>query len=185
MGTSWVFLFAHPADFTPVCTTELGQVARMKKDFDKRDVKVLGLSVDDLDDHKRWLKDIEATQGVKLNFPVIADPDRQVADIYGLIEGNGEIMTTGRAALVIDPDKKVRLTINYPESTGRNFNEILRAIDSLQLHTEYDVATPANWVPGDDVILSPSMSERDAKKLYPKGYTEHTHYLRTASVPTR
>ena len=185
MGTSWVFLFSHPADFTPVCTTELGQVARMKRDFDKRDVKVLGLSVDDLDDHKRWLRDIEATQGVKLNFPVIADPDRRVADIYGLIEGNGEIMNTGRAALVIDPDKKVRLTINYPESTGRNFNEILRAIDSLQLHTEYDVATPANWVPGDDVILSPTMSEHDAKKLYPKGYAEHTHYLRTASVPAR
>jgi alkyl hydroperoxide reductase subunit AhpC len=183
MGDDWVFLFSHPADFTPVCTTELGQVARMKKMFDQRGVKVLGLSVDSLDDHTRWLKDIEATQGVKLNFPVIADPDRTVADLYGMIQGNGNIMATGRSALVIDSDKLVRLSITYPESTGRNFNEILRAIDSLKLTSEYGVATPANWVRGDDVIILPETSDLDARNLFPEGWTEHNHYLRMVADP--
>ncbi|MCU0305030.1 MAG: peroxiredoxin [Thermoanaerobaculales bacterium] len=183
MGDNWVFLFSHPADFTPVCTTELGQVAKMKKEFDKRNVRVLGLSIDSLEDHRRWLKDIESTQGVALNFPVIADPDRAIAERYGMIQGNGNIMSTGRMALVIDPDKEVRLIVVYPESTGRNFNEILRAIDSLRLTKEYGVATPANWAPGDDVIISPETSEKDARSMFPKGYTEHLHYLRTVADP--
>jgi alkyl hydroperoxide reductase subunit AhpC len=184
MGDDWLFFFSHPADFTPVCTTELGQVARMKHKFDKRKVKVLGLSVDDLQDHRAWLKDIESTQGVKLNFPVIADPDRTIADLYGMIQGsNGNIMTAGRLATIIDAAKKVRLTLCYPESTGRNFNEILRAIDSLKLTAEYGVATPANWVQGDNVIISPATSNDEARSLFPNGWTEHNHYLRTVADP--
>jgi len=184
MGDDWLFFFSHPADFTPVCTTELGEVARIKHRFDKRRVKVLGLSVDNLQDHRAWIKDIEKVQGVKLNFPVIADPDRTVADLYGMIQGsNGNLMAAGRLAMVIDTNKKVRLTICYPESTGRNFNEILRAIDSLKLTEEWGVATPANWVQGDNVIISPTTTNDEARSLFPKGWTEHNRYLRMVADP--
>jgi alkyl hydroperoxide reductase subunit AhpC len=183
MGDEWVFLFSHPADFTPVCTTEIGQVARMKEEFDRRGVKVLGLSVDSLDDHKRWVSDIEETQRVKLNFPVIADSKRLVADTYGMIQLNGDLMAAGRSAFVIDSDKKIRLIITYPETTGRNFHEILRAIDSLMLTDKYGVATPANWVSGQEVIILPSLSDQEIRDRFPKGWTEHTHYLRMVDDP--
>lgn len=183
LGDDWVFLFSHPADFTPVCTTELAQVARMKGDFDRRGVKVLGLSVDSLEDHKKWIGDIEDTQGVKLNFPVIADPKRVVADKYDMIQMNGDLMAAGRSAFVIDNKKKIRLMITYPETTGRNFHEVLRAIDSLQLTTDYRVATPANWVSGQEVIILPTLSEQEVRERFPMGWTEHTHYLRMVADP--
>lgn len=185
MGKDWAFLFSHPADFTPVCTTELGQVARMKEEFDRRGVKVLGLSIDSIEDHKKWALDIEETQGVKLNFPVIADPKRLVADAYDMVHMNGDLMAAGRAAFVIDSNKKIRLIISYPETTGRNFHEILRAIDSLKLTTDYGVATPANWVSGQDVIILPSLSDQQIRDRFPNGWTEHTHYLRTVADPRR
>lgn len=182
-GNSWVVLFSHPKDYTPVCTTELGLVAKLKPEFDKRGVKVLGLSVDPLESHVGWLKDIEETQGAKLNFPLIADHDRKVSDLYGMIHPNANDTLTVRSVFVIDPNRKVRLTLTYPASTGRNFDELLRSIDSLQLTDKHKVATPGNWRRGEDVIIVPSVSNEEAKALFPKGWTEHKPYLRTTPPP--
>jgi len=182
-GNSWVVLFSHPKDYTPVCTTELGTVAKLKPEFDKRGVKVIGLSVDPVDSHAGWAKDIEATQGAALNFPLIADHDRKVADLYGMIHPNALETMTVRSVFVIDPNKKLRLTLTYPAATGRNFDEILRVVDSLQLTDRHKVATPANWAQGGDVIILPSISNERAKALFPAGWTEHRPYLRTTKQP--
>jgi alkyl hydroperoxide reductase subunit AhpC len=182
---SWAVLFSHPKDFTPVCTTELGYTAKLKGDFAKRSVKVIGLSVDSVDDHKKWSGDIERTQGQKVNFPMIGDPDRKVANLYDMIHPNANNTLTVRSVFIIDPDNKVRLTLTYPASTGRNFDEILRVIDSLQLTDGFKVATPVNWKDGDDVIIVPSVSNDDAKKLFPKGWDEQTPYLRVVKQPNR
>jgi thioredoxin-dependent peroxiredoxin len=178
MGDSWAVLFSHPKDFTPVCTTELGEVARVKSEFDKRGVKVIGVSVDPLDSHHAWIGDIEETQHCNMNFPMIADPDRKVADLYGMIHPNASDTSTVRSVFVIAPDKKVKLTISYPASTGRNFDEILRVIDSLQLTAKHSVATPVNWNIGDDVIIVPSVSDEKAKEKFPGGWTTLKPYLR-------
>jgi alkyl hydroperoxide reductase subunit AhpC len=182
-GDSWVVLFSHPRDFTPVCTTELGAVAKLKPQFDQRGVKVLGLSVDPADSHGKWAADIEETQGAKLNFPLIADHDKKVADLYGMIHPNASDTTTVRSVFVIDPNHKLRLQLTYPASTGRNFDEILRTIDSLQLTDRFKVATPADWKRGEDVIIVPSVSNEQAKELFPGGWTEHKPYLRTVKQP--
>ncbi|MCX8476168.1 MAG: peroxiredoxin [Sphingomonas sp.] len=182
-GANWVVLFSHPKDFTPVCTTELGAVAKLKPEFDKRGVKVIGLSVDPVDRHLDWANDIARTQGASLNFPLIADVDRRIADLLGLIHPNASDTATVRSVFVIDPAKRVRLTITYPASTGRNFAEILRAIDSLQLTDNHKVATPADWSQGDDVIILPSLGTEEARALFPQGWTEHTPYLRTVPQP--
>ena len=182
-GDSWVVLFSHPKDFTPVCTTELGAVARLKPEFDKRNVKVVGLSVDQLTNHAGWSKDIEETQGTALNFPLIADTDRKVSDLYGMIHPNASDTMTVRSVFIIGPDKKVKLTLTYPASTGRNFQEILRVIDSLQLTAKHKVATPSDWKQGDDVIITAAVSNEDAKTLFP-GYKEVKPYLRTTPQPT-
>ena len=182
-GDSWVILFSHPKDFTPVCTTELGLVAKLKPEFDKRGVKVIGLSVDPADSHQGWAKDIEETQGQRLNFPLIADHDRKVSDLYGMIHPNASDTLTVRSVFVIDPNKKVRLTLTYPASTGRNFDELLRVIDSLQLTDKHKVATPGNWKQGEDVIIVPSISNDQAKELFPAGWVEHKPYLRTTKQP--
>ena len=182
-GDSWVVLFSHPKDFTPVCTTELGAVAKLKPEFDKRNVKVIGLSVDPADSHAGWAKDIEETQGAKLNFPLIADSDRKVANLYGMIHPNASDTMTVRSVFVIDPNHKLRLTLTYPASTGRNFDELLRVIDSLQLTDKHKVATPANWNQGEDVIIVPSVTNDQAKSLFPGGWTEHKPYLRTVPQP--
>ena len=182
-GDSWVVLFSHPKDFTPVCTTELGTVAKLKPEFDKRGVKVIGLSVDPATSHKTWAKDIEETQGTALNFPLIADHDRKVADLYGMIHPNALETMTVRSVFVIDPNKKLRLTLTYPAATGRNFDEILRTVDSLQLTDKHKVATPANWKQGGDVIILPSISNEAAKELFPGGWKEHKPYLRTTKQP--
>jgi alkyl hydroperoxide reductase subunit AhpC len=182
-GSSWVVLFSHPKDFTPVCTTELGAVAKLKPEFDKRGVKVLGLSVDPMTNHEGWAKDIEETQGAKLNFPLIADHDRKVADLYGMIHPNASDTMTVRTVFVIDPNHKLRLQLTYPASTGRNFDEILRTIDSLQLTDRFKVATPADWKKGEDVIIVPSVSNDQAKDLFPQGWVEHKPYLRTVKLP--
>jgi alkyl hydroperoxide reductase subunit AhpC len=182
-GDSWVVLFSHPKDYTPVCTTELGLVAKLKPDFDKRGVKVIGLSVDPADSHQGWAKDIEETQGARLNFPLLADHDRKVSDLYGMIHPNASDTLTVRSVFVIDPQKKVRLTLTYPASTGRNFDELLRVIDSLQLTDRHKVATPGNWKQGEDVIIVPSISNEQAKGLFPAGWTEHKPYLRTTKQP--
>src|SRR3954469_7925760 len=182
-GDSWVILFSHPKDYTPVCTTELGLVAKLKPEFDKRGVKVIGLSVDPADSHHGWSKDIEETQGAKLNFPLLADHDRKVSDLYGMIHPNANDTLTVRSVFVIDPNKKVRLTLTYPASTGRNFDELLRVIDSLQLTDKHKVATPGNWKHGEDVIIVPSISNEQAKDLFPGGWTEHKPYLRTTKQP--
>ncbi|WP_340118063.1 peroxiredoxin [Pelagibius sp. 7325] len=180
---SWVVLFSHPKDFTPVCTTELGAVAKLKAEFDKRNVKVLGLSVDPLKDHKAWVGDIEETQGCALNFPLLADPDRKVANLYGMIHPNANDTLTVRSVFVIDPNKKIRLTLTYPASTGRNFEELLRVIDSLQLTDKHKVATPVNWRQGDDCIIVPSVSNEQAKEMFPGGWKEHKPYLRVVKQP--
>ncbi len=184
-GDSWVVLFSHPKDFTPVCTTELGEVARLKPEFDKRNVKAIGLSVDPLEDHNAWCGDIEETQGSALNFPLLADADRSVANLYGMIHPNANDTLTVRSVFVIDPNKKIRLTITYPASTGRNFDEILRVIDSLQLTDGYKVATPVNWTEGDDVIIVPSLNNEEAGKLFPEGWDEKKPYLRMVKQPKR
>ena len=183
LGNSWGVLFSHPKDYTPVCTTELGYTAKLKPEFDKRGVKAIGLSVDPLADHVGWSKDIEETQGQKVNFPMIADPDRKVANLYGMIHPNASDTFTVRSVFVIDPNKKVRLTITYPASAGRNFDEILRVIDSLQLTDKHKVATPVNWQPGQDVIIVPSVSDADAKKLFPQGFKTLKPYLRVVAQP--
>ena len=178
LGDSWGILFSHPKDFTPVCTTELGAVAKLKPEFDKRNVKVLGLSVDELDNHKGWADDIEETQGAKLNFPLIADADHKVSDLYDMIHPNANDTLTVRSVFIIGADKKVKLIITYPASTGRNFDEILRVIDSLQLTAKYSVATPVNWKDGDDVIIAGAVSDEDAKAKFPKGWKAPKPYLR-------
>ncbi|HLK26096.1 MAG TPA: peroxiredoxin [Caulobacteraceae bacterium] len=183
VGDSWVVLFSHPKDFTPVCTTELGAVAKLKPEFDKRGVKVIGLSVDPTDSHAGWAKDIEETQGAKLNFPLIADHDRKVANLYGMIHPNASDTMTVRSVFVIDPAKKLRLTLTYPAATGRNFDELLRTIDSLQLTDRFKVSTPVNWKHGEDVIILPSVSNEQAKELFPSGWVEHKPYLRTTKQP--
>jgi thioredoxin-dependent peroxiredoxin len=184
-GDSWLILFSHPKDFTPVCTTELGAVSRLKPDFAMRNVKVLGLSVDSVESHHRWVQDIEDTQGVALNFPLIADHDRRVSDLYGMIHPNADNTFTVRTVFVIDPAKKLRLTLTYPAPTGRNFDEILRVVDSLQLTDRSKVATPVNWKQGDDVIILPSVSDEDALKLFPNGWAAPKPYLRITPLPVR
>jgi alkyl hydroperoxide reductase subunit AhpC len=184
-GDSWVVLFSHPKDFTPVCTTELGTVARLKPEFERRGVKVIGLSVDPVDSHHGWAEDIAETQGTALNFPLIADQDRKVSQLLDLIHPNASDTHTVRTVLVIDPEKKLRLTLTYPASTGRNFEEILRVIDSLQLTDSHKVATPANWLPGDDVIIVPSVDDATAKSLFPQGWHTQKPYLRIIGDPSR
>ena len=193
IGDGWAVLFSHPKDFTPVCTTELGYVAKMKPEFDKRGVKVIGLSVDSVDSHKRWSKDIEETQGTALNYPLIGDPELKVAKLYGMLPastaGGAEGRTaadnaTVRTVLVIGPDKKVKLSISYPMTTGRNFDEVLRVIDSMQLTAKHKVATPVNWKNGEDVIIAGSVSDEDAKKVYPDGWKSPKPYLRIVKQPT-
>jgi thioredoxin-dependent peroxiredoxin len=184
-GDSWVILFSHPADYTPVCTTELGEVAKLKPEFDKRNVKAIALSVDDVESHKGWIGDIEETQSTTLNYPILADDDKKVSDLYGMIHPNANAKVTVRAVFVIDPSKKLRLTLTYPPSAGRNFDEILRVIDSLQLTDNYSVATPANWKDGDDVVVVPTISTEEAKQKFPKGVTEVKPYLRTTPQPNK
>ena len=183
LGNSWAILFSHPKDFTPVCTTELGAVAKLKPEFDKRNVKVIGLSVDGLSNHEKWSNDIKETQGYKPNFPIIADEDRKVSDLYGMIHPKANDTLTVRSVFVIGPDKKIKLTLTYPASAGRNFDEILRVIDSLQLTANHKVATPANWKHGEDVIISGTVSDEDAKKLFPQGWKTVKSYLRTVKQP--
>jgi alkyl hydroperoxide reductase subunit AhpC len=185
IGDGWAVLFSHPKDFTPVCTTELGEVARLKGEFAKRGVKVIGLSVDGVSDHEGWAQDIEDTQGVGLNFPLIGDPDRKVSGLYGMIHPNANDTLTVRSVFVIGPDKKVKLTITYPASTGRNFQEILRVIDSLQLTANHQVATPVNWKHGEDVIIVPALSNEEAKQKFPGGWKELKPYLRIVPQPGR
>jgi alkyl hydroperoxide reductase subunit AhpC len=180
---SWVVLFSHPKDFTPVCTTELGYMARIKPEFDKRNVKILAVSVDDSDSHARWSKDIEETQGFAPNYPIIADPERKVADLYDMIHPNADDTATVRSVFVIGPDRKVKLILTYPASTGRNFDEILRIIDSLQLTAAHSVATPVNWKEGEEVIIVPSVSDEDAKKRFPEGWKTLKPYLRVVAQP--
>ena len=183
LGDSWGILFSHPKDFTPVCTTELGAFSKSKAEFDKRNAKLIGLSVDGVESHKGWAGDIEETQGSALSFPLIGDEDRQVADLYDMIHPNANDTLTVRSVFVIDPNKKVRLTLTYPASTGRNFDELLRVIDSLQITDKHKVATPANWKHGEDVIIVPAVSNEQAKDLFPGGWTEVKPYLRTVKQP--
>ena len=183
LGDSWGVLFSHPKDYTPVCTTELGEVARLKPEFDKRNAKVIGLSVDPLDAHEGWSKDIAEVTGNAPNFPMIADPDRKVADLYGMIHPNAADTVTVRSVFVIGPDKKVKLTITYPQSAGRNFPEILRVIDSLQRSAKHKVSTPANWQPGEDVIIMPAVTDEEAKELFPAGWEAKKPYLRLTKDP--
>ena len=185
LGNSWGVLFSHPKDFTPVCTTELGECARLKPEFDRRNVKVIGLSVDPTDSHTRWAEDIRETQGSALNFPVIADPDHKVAERYDMIHPEISDVFTVRSVFIIGPDKKVKLMITYPASTGRNFDEILRVIDSLQLTAKYSVATPVNWKDGDDVIIVPSLSDEAAKEKFPGGWKTLKPYLRIVAQPNK
>ena len=183
LGNGWGVLFSHPRDYTPVCTTELGEAARLKPEFEKRNVKVIGLSVDPLADHLGWSKDIEETQNCTMNFPMIADPDKTVANLYEMIHPNASDTFTVRSVFVIGPDKKIKLTLTYPASTGRNFAEILRVIDSLQLTAKHQVATPVNWQQGDDVIIVPALSDEAAKAKFPSGWTTVKPYLRIVKQP--
>ncbi|QSB19980.1 peroxiredoxin [Pseudomonas sp. 15A4] len=186
LGGKWAVLFSHPADFTPVCTTELGFTAKLKDEFDKRNVKAIALSVDSAESHTKWIGDINTTQNTLVNFPILADEDRKVSELYDLIHPNASETLTVRSLFVIDPNKKVRLTITYPASTGRNFHEILRVIDSLQLTDNYKVATPANWKDGEDVVIVPSIKdEAEIKERFPKGYKAVTPYLRLTPQPNR
>lgn len=183
LGDSWGILFSHPKDYTPVCTTELAAVARLKPEFDKRNVKAIGLSVDPLGSHEGWSADIHETQGIAPNFPLLADADRKVATLYGMIHPQADPAITVRSVYIIDPNKKVRLTLTYPPSTGRNFAEILRVVDSLQLTDKHKVATPVDWKPGDDVIIVPSLSDEDAKVRFPEGWKTLKPYLRVVKQP--
>jgi len=182
-GNHWVILFSHPKDFTPVCTTELGYVARLKPEFDKRGVKAIGLSVDSVDSHQRWAEDIRETQGYALNFPLIADSEREVSRLYGMIHPRHDELYTVRTVFVIDPRKKIRLTLTYPQTAGRNFVEILRVIDSLQLTDSYSVSTPVNWETGQDVIIVPAVSDSDAQRRFPLGWRAAKPYLRLTPDP--
>ena len=184
IGNSWAILFSHPKDFTPVCTTELGYVARIKPEFDRRNVKVIGLSVDPVDSHTKWSRDIEETQGQAPNYPIIADPEKKVANLYGMMHPAHDEVYTVRTVFVIDPQKKIRLMITYPQTTGRNFDEILRVVDALQLTDKYSVATPVNWKQGDPCIILPSLKDpEELKKKFPKGYKELKPYLRLTPQP--
>ncbi|MGE8624970.1 peroxiredoxin [Acinetobacter schindleri] len=184
LGDSWGILFSHPADYTPVCTTELGFTAKLKDEFEKRGVKAIALSVDNVDSHHGWIKDINETQNTSVNFPIIADQDRKVSTLYDFIHPNASETLTVRSLVIIDPNKKVRLIITYPASTGRNFHEILRVVDSLQLTDNHKVATPANWQQGDDVVIVPSLKdEEEIKQRFPKGYKAVTPYLRLTPQP--
>ena len=185
LGDSWGVLFSHPADYTPVCTTELGKTASLKPEFDKRDVKVMALSVDDVESHKGWISDINETQGVEVNFPIIADEDKTISEAYGMMHPNASTTLTVRSLFVIAPDKTVKLIISYPASTGRNFQEILRVIDSLQLTAKYSVATPADWQQGDDVVVSPAIKTEDIPAKFPKGFKEIKPYLRMTPQPNK
>jgi alkyl hydroperoxide reductase subunit AhpC len=182
---SWAVLFSHPKDFTPVCTTELGAVAALKGEFDKRNTKVIGLSVDPLTSHTKWEGDIKDVTGQTVNFPMIADPDRKIADLYGMIHPNASDTMTVRSVFIVGPDNKIKLTLTYPASTGRNFQEVLRVIDSLQLTATHSVATPADWKDGDDVIVVNSISDEDAKKKFPKGFVAKKPYLRVTPQPNK
>ncbi len=182
---SWAVLFSHPKNYTPVCTTELGYTAKLKPEFERRGVKVLGLSVDRIEDHEGWVNDIEETQGARLNFPLIADGDGEVAKLYDMIHPNADNVLTVRSVFVIGPDKKVKLKIEYPASTGRNFDEVLRVIDSLQLTANHQVATPVNWKDGEDVIIVPAVSDEEAKTKFPDGWTAQKPYLRIVPQPGR
>ena len=182
-GDSWTILMSHPADYTPVCTTELGKVANLKSEFDKRSVKAIAISVDPLDSHKGWINDINRTQNANVNFPLIADPDNKIADLYDMIHPNASNTHTVRTLFVIAPDKTVKLTLTYPPSTGRNFTEVLRVIDSLQLTANQKVATPANWTQGEDCVVLPTIATEEIPDLFPKGFTEVTPYLRTTPQP--
>ena len=183
LGDSWGILFSHPADYTPVCTTELGMVAKYKDEFAKRNTKVMALSVDGLESHKGWIQDINETQNTEVNFPIIADEDRKVSNLYGMIHPNADDTLTVRSVYVIAPDKTIKLLITYPASTGRNFDELLRVIDSLQLTAYQKLATPANWQQGDDLVISPSVTNEEAKTLFPKGFKEVKPYLRLTPQP--
>lgn len=185
LGDSWGVLFSHPADYTPVCTTELGRTATLKPEFDKRDVKVLALSVDSAESHKGWISDINETQNTSVKFPIIGDPEKTVADLYDMIHPNASETMTVRSLFIISPDKKVKLMITYPASTGRNFTEVLRVIDSLQLTAEYSIATPADWQNGDDVIVMNSIKTEDIPSKFPKGHKVIKPYLRTTPQPNK
>ncbi|MDQ6784886.1 MAG: peroxiredoxin [Actinomycetota bacterium] len=185
LGGGWGVLFSHPKDFTPVCTTELGAVAKLKDEFAKRNAKVIAISVDSVESHKGWIPDINETQDTTVNFPIIADPDRKVADLYGMIHPNAGDTVTVRSVFVVGPDKKVKLMITYPQSTGRNFAEILRVLDSLQLTANFQVSTPADWQEGEDVIIVPAVSNDAAKEKFPKGWNEVRPYLRLTPQPNR
>lgn len=182
---SWAVLYSHPSDFTPVCTTELGRTAKLKSEFEKRNVKVLALSVDSVADHLAWVKDINETQNTEVDFPIIADEDRKVSELYDMIHPNASATATVRSVFVVGPDKKIKLTLTYPASTGRNFDEILRVIDSLQLTAEYSVATPADWKDGEDVIVVPAIKTEDIPAKFPKGFTEVKPYLRITPQPNK
>lgn len=183
LDKSWGVLFSHPADFTPVCTTELGAVAKLRSEFDKRNVKVMALSVDPLESHEKWIGDINETQNTEVNFPLIADPDYKVAKLYDMVHPNASDKFTVRSVFVVGPDKKVKLTITYPASTGRNFDEILRVIDSLQLTANYSVATPANWKQGEDVVITAAVKDEEIPARFPKGHKRIKPYLRTTPQP--
>ncbi len=183
LGDSWGVLFSHPADYTPVCTTELGTVAKYKEQFNQRHVKVVALSVDGVESHKGWIGDINETQNTEVNFPIIADEDRKVSELYDMIHPNADNKLTVRSVFIIAPDKTVKLIITYPASTGRNFDELLRVIDSLQLTAYHKVATPANWQHGEDCVIVPAVSNEEAEKLFPKGFTEQKPYLRLTPQP--
>src|SRR5215203_1269434 len=185
LGDGWGLLFSHPKDFTPVCTTELGAFAKRKGEFDQRGVKIIGVSVDSLESHQGWVGDIEETQGTALNYPLIADPDRKVADLYDMIHPNASDTVTVRSVFIIGPDKKVKLIITYPQSAGRNVDELLRVIDSLQLTTDYSVSTPVDWQQGEDVIIVPAVSDEDAKQKFPKGWKALKPYLRVTPQPDK
>lgn len=183
IGDSWALFFSHPADFTPVCTTELGKTALLNGEFTKRGVKAIAISVDSLESHNKWVPDIEEVNSVQMNFPIIADPEKKVAMLYDMIHPNASEKATVRSVFIIGPDKKIKLTLTYPASTGRNFTEILRVIDSLQLTANYQVATPADWVNGEDVIITPAVSDADAVSKFPKGFTSIKPYLRKTPQP--
>ena len=185
LGSSWGLLFSHPADFTPVCTTELGEFARRKEDFDRRNVKLIGVSVDPVESHRRWSDDIAETQGTGLNYPLVGDEDHSVADLYGMIHPNALETATVRTVFVIGPDKKLKLTLTYPANVGRNVEEILRVIDALQLSANHSVSTPVNWRDGDEVIISPALSDEEARARFPKGFRSLKPYLRLTPQPNR
>jgi alkyl hydroperoxide reductase subunit AhpC len=185
LGKGWGILFSHPKDYTPVCTTELGAVAKMKNEFEKRNVKVIAISVDPVDSHRGWIGDINETQNTTMNFPIIADPDRKVSNLYDMIHPNVDDTATVRSVFVIGPDKKIKLTLTYPASCGRNFPELLRVIDSLQLTSQYKVATPANWQDGQDCIITPAVKDEEIPNLFPKGHRRIKPYLRYTPQPNR